>query len=1274
MRRDWLRGLGLGVLCLLMLGSAVAQSDRGTIAGSVLDSSGAAVGGASITITGADTGNTYKTVSTPEGVYRVADIQTGTYNITVEAPGFKVSQQKGVMVQISTTSALNITLEPGNVKEEVTVLADAPTLQTESSDIGTVVGTKQIEDLPLALNSTGQSFVRSPETFVFLTPGTTGPGTNSDHGSAGIYESKLSGGQNFGTEILLDGVSVVRSDSGAAFDQTAPTVEALTEFKVTTSMPSAQYGRTSGGIESFTTKSGSNLYHGSMFELFRNEALDAFSWNTDFANTQIALANQVAGCNNTTIPCQALNPKPRDRQNDFGGSLGGPVRIPHLYNGKDKTFFFFAWEQYRNRRGLTNGIDTLPTAAERGGDFSALLGPAATVNIGTPANPIIVPVTNPCTPGATVFEGEIFDPSTTQPNPSGPGTCRLPFAGNKITSGLSTVAGKVLGYLPEPNLTGTPANGVAGLISNYQNPTSLDHVVTTETSFRIDENLTNKNKIFFSYSSREQNYLNGGNFDLPAPLTPGNYYNYYFTHYLRYGWDYFATPSLLNHFTVGFNRVYTASISPSVNGSDWDQTLGITGATGKVFPEFQFAGSPFGIGYEQFSTQNYSVQVPNALVVADSVSLTKGRHSVRVGFEWRSYQYSILSQSQTSPQYNFSNNETSFAPSSEQPGANLTGDPFASFLIGQPDQEQLTVFSHYPRWAQNYYATYVQDDFKARHDLTLNLGLRWDVDTPRHEATGAQSVFSPTAVNSATPGQLGAFVYGKSATGANTYFKDFGPRIGFAYAPDYLHGTVIRGGYSIYYAALVYSDFGGSLTSGSTATPNFKNSDNFTPVQSLDAGFPTYTQPSNIQDPTLNVFTQNAVDYVAPSYGRPGMVQNWDFEVQHQIARDLILSIGYVGQHATRLLSNLAQTNTPNPVYNSLGNELKFQVDGSDGNNGPAILSSLGKSVPSWFTPGWGSGSAQNVIGQLLRPFPQYGAITTSCCLENLGQSTYNALEAKVERRFHNGLNLLASYTFSKTLTDADSSFSTETGFNSNVFGAQNPYNLKGEKAVSYQDIPQTFVLSYLYELPVGPGKRYLNHGVASKVLGGWQVSGIQRYQTGSPTVINEYATANPFSTGNYRFSLIGSPFPAHPAHWTPAQNGIWNSGCVENPNGIFQTPVTSPPTPTQTTANCSAFENPSDTSVPFGGGYIFGNLPTVVGWWRSPGYKNEDFSIIKRTTIREGQVLMFKLDIPNAFNRHVFGAIDGYPGDTFFGVPGGSGHNVINSPRTLQATLRYEF
>lgn len=1239
-------GLRIAVLCLLLVGGAWAQSDRGSISGTVLDTSGAAVSGASVTLKGVDTGSVYKTVSSSTGGYRLNDLAIGRYDVTVEATGFKTSVQRAVEIQINTVASLNITLQLGDVKEEVTVLADAPTVQTDSSDVGTVVEDKQIHDLPLSLNSTGQSFVRSPETFIFLTPGTIGQGTTGDHSSAGIYETKISGGQNFGSEILLDGASVQRMDSGTAFDQTAPSVEALTEFKVTTSTPSAEFGHTSGGVESFTTKSGTNKFHGSVFELFRNEALDAFSWNDDFANS-LAL--------NSGTP---LSPKPRDRQNDFGGALGGPVRIPHIYDGHDKTFFFFAWEQYRNRRGLALDVISIPTAAERGGDFSALLG----ADTGIP---------NPCTPGQDVFVGQIFDPSTTQ-TISGQ-TCRSPFPGNKITN-ISPVAQKVLTYLPPTNLTGTTnGNGVGpGTVQNYLNPQALDHVVTTQMSFRIDENLSQKHKLFFSYSSREQNYLNANNFDLPPPLTPSNYYNYYFTHYLRFGWDYIISPSLLNHVTVGFNRVYTAAKAPSVNGSNWEGVLGITGASGPTFPQFQFNAAQGGAAYSSWSDNNDTLQIPNALVVADSVSWTKGQHSFRFGFDWRSYQYSVEAPGTSSPAYIFSNNETSFTPPAQNPNTSLTGDPFASFLAGAPDQEQLMVTSHFSRWANNYYAMYVQDDFKARPNLTLNLGLRWDIETPRHEAIGAQSVLSLTTPNGDTPGQLGALIYGKGATGATTYFKNFGPRIGFAYSPDFIKNTVVRGAYSIYYAPLTYSDFGDNLSSGTTASPNFQSTDKYTPVQGLDAGFPSYTPPSNTQSPTLNTFTQNGLYYVAPNYGRPGMVQNWDIEIQHQLAPDLIWSTGYIGQHATRLRSNLAQINTPNPVYNSLGPALGYQVDGSDGNNGPAILSSLGVTVPSWFTPGWGgSGSSLNVIGQLLRPFPQYSTITTNCCLENLGQSTYNALQTKLERRFRNGLNLLASYTYSKTITDADSSFSTETGFNSSVFGAQNPYNLRGEKAVSYQDIPHAFVVSYLYELPFGPGKSHLTHGVASKVAGGWQISGVQRYQIGSPTVINEYSTSNPFSTGNYRLSLTGSPvFNPHSVQWTPENNATWNSGCTAT-NGLFGP---SAGNTGNSIGNCAAFEDPSAASLSGGGGYVFGNIPSVVSWWRSPGYKNEDFAVLKRTSITEGKDILFKLDIPNAFNRHVFGGIDGWPGDQFFGVPGGSGHAVLNAPRTIQATLRFEF
>jgi hypothetical protein len=1216
-----LRHFAVATAILLAAAFAAAQSDRGALVGTVLDSSGGVIADATVTATGTDTGAVYRTATTSTGSYRIPDMQVGTYSVSVSSPGFRTEQKTGVVVQINTTASLDFRLDAGDVKQTVTVLADAPSVQAETSEIGTVVGTKQIEDLPFAINATGQSFLRSPETFVFLAPGTAGPGTNSDHSSSGIFESKLSGGQNFSTEVLLDGASTVRADSGSAFDQTAPSVEALNEFKVTTSTMPAEFGRTSGGIESFTTKSGKNSYHGTAFELYRNDKLDANSWSNNFQGA----------------------PKPRDHQHDFGGSFGGPVRIPKVYNGHDKTFFFFSWEQYRNTQGTSN-LTTVPTQAERSGDFSALLGAPLTNNG--------APVLNPCD-GTPVLNGQIFDPSTTKT--VGGVQCRTAFPGNQVPVN-SSVAKSVLNFIPAPTSS--------GLINNFLF-TATKPIRDTTMSVRVDQNWGAKNKFFLSYSSRDQEVLNG-NPILPGPVDP-NFFNSNFTHYERVGWDYVISASLLNHFVVGLNRLNNFSKGKSVTGQDWDKTLGISGASGPVFPQFNFFGSPSGIGYQSLSAANDDNNVPNSLVVADSVSWIKGRHSFRFGFDWRSYQFSRLSQANTSPNYTFQNFQTAYIANNNQ-----TGDPFASFLLGLPNEEKLSINSVAPRWNSNYFAGYVQDDFKFRKNLTFNLGLRYDVDTPRHESHNAESVLDVKTPNPGAGGQLGALIYGSGAGGAKTYYKDFGPRVGFAYAPDSLlrvRDIVVRGGYSIYYAALTYSDFGTSLTSGTTATPDFVFTDNFTPVQSLDAGFPSFPPPSNAQDPALLNGTGSA-NLVLPEYGRPAMVQNWSLEVQHQVAPDLILSVGYVGMHSTRLHSNLAQVNSLNPSFYSLGTKLNDSVTSP---SGQATLASLGVTVPGWFQTLYGAGS-NDTVGQLLRPFPQYLGISTNCCLENLGQSTYNALEAKLERRFRNGLNLLASYTYSKTLTDADSSFPTFSGFNSNVFGAQNAYNLKAEKSVSYQDIPHTFVLSYLYELPVGPGKKYLTHGVASKVLGGWEIGGVHRYQAGSPVVINEFATSNPFSNGNFRFSVIpGVPLISPNAssfNASAAAKGLpnSNSGCSANSDGTFSAKSTN------NFFNCAALIDPNAAGLLAQRGYTFGNLPTTLSKIRTPSYLSEDFSIIKRTVITETHALTFKADIPNAFNRHVFGQLDGNPTSSTFGVPGGGGRSILNGARQIQLTLRYEF
>jgi hypothetical protein len=1224
------RFVAIAFFVFITAGTALAQSDRGTIAGTVLDSSGAVIQGASVTATGANTGAVYKTTSTDTGAYRIPDMQVGVYNLTVTAAGFKTSEQKGLVVQINTTSSLDITLQPGAVTDTLTVLADVPTLQTETSDIGTVVSTRQIMELPLEVNN---SSLRSPETFVFLTPGTAGPGTSDSRD--GIFQSKLAGGQNFGNEIILDGASTARADSGSAFDQTAPSVEALEEFKVTTSTVPAEFGRTTGGVESFTTKSGTNKYHGSAFEIFRNEALNAKEWFQDL-NKQ---------------------PKDIDKKHDYGGSFGGPVWIPKIYNGHDKTFFFFSWEQFRKKQGSTN-LSTVPTDMERQGDFSAFL---TTTQIGT----------NPCDNNNPIFVGQIFDPSTTQT--VGGVQCRKPFANNKVP--ISTVAQNILALTPEP--TSTNKN----LLINNFTLTTVNPILDTTWTVRVDHSFSDKNKLFFSFSKRDHESINGSPV-LPPPLDGGSFDHPFVTDYYRVGFEHFFSVSLLNHLNVGLNRIYNNNVASSANGTDWPAKLGISGAHGPIFPEISFAGGGLQ-SLTGYGTAQYDANYVNSLVVADSVSWTKGRHALRMGIDWRAYQYSVVDRSHESPGLGFDFAQTAVEPTLS--GGTSTGNAYASFLIGAVQSWSLAVRSHQPRFDSRYVGGYAQDDFKVRRNLMLNVGLRYEVETPRREASNQQSIISLTAPNPGAIGPSGplpgALIFGGtgqgrcncSASGAQTYYKDFAPRVGFSYAPDNLFGhlgrTVLRGGYAIYYGPLDYGDFAISLTDGFTASPS--GSAPFNPVISLDSGIPSFTPPPNIGNP-LSAAQDNGgfgggfggPTYLAQSYGRPAMVQNWSLEAERQLAPDLILSVGYVGMHATRLRSALAQINDLNPKFFSLGNQLNLPVTDP---LSPVPAPYANFCADYGCTPG-----SAGTVAQALRPFPQFQNINTDCCLENLGQSTYHALLAKVERRFHNGLNLLASYTYSKTLTDADSALPSFAQFSGGGYG-QNPFNLKGEKSLSYQDIPHTLVVSYIYELPVGKGKKFLNKGgIVDKVIGGWQIAGVQRYQSGQPlsfgcaTGVPGYST---YISGCIRFDRVpGQPLlsPGASSFDRAAASNTGNTGCMENnANGTFSAPVG-----VTTYFNCGAFIDPNASGLITQRGYAFGNFPRITGEVRSQRYVNEDFSIIKRVSFAESQSLTLKADLVNAFNRHVFSRPDTGPGDSTLGAVFGT----VDGSRKVQFALRYQF
>jgi Carboxypeptidase regulatory-like domain len=1225
MQRNLWKGavqIALGIW-MLTNGATQAQTVRGGLAGNVTDTSGAVIAGATVQAKNERTGDVATAATTSVGAYRFPELPLGSYDVTVSAPGFKNSVSTGVLVQIQQVTALNATLEPGGTAETVTVDANAPTIQTQTSDIGGIVTDKQIVELPLALGGVGA--LRSPEAFAFLLPGTTGPGTaNSNNG---IFLSKIAGGQNYGNEVLIDGASQQRSENGSSFDEEAPSVEALQEFKITTAMPQAEYGRTTGGIENFVTKSGTNNFHGTAYEIFRNEDLDANTW---FNNGNRAF--YCSGSNNTPA-CRSQYAKPQDKKNDYGVTMGGPVWIPKLFNGRDRLFFFFSWEQLGYKLGATN-TSTVPTLAMRNGDFSApLIYRTDLAPVGT----------NPCQGNAPVYQGEIFDPLTerTVSTPNGPVTCRDQFPGNRIDpSRFSPVANNILAYYP------LPTNDQQ--FNNFAFPSSIPINNTTYT-VRIDANLSQRSRMWGSYSARENNRISGGNPYLPDPVDPSTWKQDFLTHFGRFGWDYSFSPALLNHLNFGSNRSNSINYAQAIfSRINWSQQLGIGNAISLNFPQITNSdafhpvvgnsGEVINLGNPPQNDDN----VDNGLRLNESVAWEKGRHSFAFGVDLRWQQYSPINGN--SPVINFCGNQTASAAGISD------GYGFASQMLGRACGGNQSVIPHQSRWTSWYYGLFAQDDFKLSQNLTLNLGVRWDVDLPRHEAKDFTSNFSPTA-NDPEFNVPGALVFGTNCKGCNTawadtWYKDIAPRIGFAYTPPQFQGkTVFRGGAGIIYGPLQYSDFGGSMNTGYRANPSFPDN-GFDPSFTLDSGFPAFAQPPNL-DPGIFNGQPVSGSYIEKQYGRPAMISQWTLQIQQEVAKDLILTVGYVGNKAQNLHSNIQNINNIDQSYFALGNHLNDQVIGN----------TVGVTEPfSGFNDLWHGAQVQRA----LRPFPQYDFIDSGCCLQNVGMSSYEALLTSLERRFRNGLNLLASYTWAKQITNSDSLLPNQSVA---VAQVQNVNNLHAEKAVSAQDVPNTVVLSWLYELPFGHSKPWLNSGFTSYVLGGWEIGGVQRYMSGQPFSFC-CATGIPGFQNQIRFNRVSSSDLKSPAYHQGHVNPIGAQAADPNSNTLFNLDTIRQP-------QGGAFfdENAVANRGEFGA-FTLGDMPRVTGEVRTPAYYNEDFSILKNTPIHENIVFQLKFELLNAFNRHTFSIPDTAPNDNLFGVPNGT----LTNPRNVQITGRINF
>ena len=1262
------------LILLLLLGSfvnaAISQSARGELAGTVADETGAIVPGAVVLATNQQTGGKNETKSSSAGTYRFSDIPLGTYTVTVTAPGFSTTTSTGVQVTINSTTALNIALKTGTVSDVVNVDASGLSLESESSDISGTISNKQIEDLPLAL-ANGVGGMRSPETFVFLVPGTTGPGSGTSGNSGnGVFFSRLSGGQAYGAEVLLDGASIQRSENGSSFDETSPSIEALQEFKVTTSTPQAEFGRTTAGIESFSTKSGSNTFHGNAYFLFKNRVLDANSWFNDaYASTNCVGVTEI-NCNYK---------KPQDSKYDFGGVFTGPVKIPHLYNGRDRTFFLFAWEKYQLH---TSGTiqSTVPTAAERTGDFTDILGGPVPATL-APNN------INPCT-GQQVYYNEIFDPTTDRPGPAPGQYCRSPYTTlNVIPSTLiSPAAQKLIAGLPLPNQTGL-ANAPFPNYNNYVQ-TGNQPITNTTYTIRIDQNFGTSSKIFATYDTRENFKLTGVP-DFPAPYNNSGYVQDFTTHYSRAGWDYTFSPTLLNHVNLGYNRTNSVNLGAGFN-SPTANAAGIKGLEAPFFPILNFVS---GDNLSTLGQQQNGQNVDNGARFNDSVSWQKGRNSFKFGVDVRFQQYSVIDYNTDS--LTFYRDQSSVQ--NEGPQYLFDGSAFASFLTGYVGASSQTVFNDHPRWNSHYLAGFVQDDLKFSSNLTINLGLRYDVDVPRHEANNRTSNFSLTAPDPAAGNLPGALVFASNCkcntAWADTWYKDFAPRVGFAYVlPGTNNKAVIRGGGAIIYGPLQYNDFGGGMSAGYTQTrsPVGVNTDRGTFGHSfqLDTGFQN-ADGSAVDfaaslDPgqlTGGVGQFNTVgnEVITPQDGRPSMTSNWSLQLQDELAQDLLLKIGYIGQVAQNLRSgDLTNYNNISKAYFSLGDKL---------NNA------------AYYIPEGGSNGGVNApyttfagnLGQALRPFPQYDFIQGDCCLENLGHSSYNAMVVSLERRFRQGFNLQASYTWSKSITDADSAipFSYVTG--NQLEQGQDNTNLKLEKAVSVQNIPQTLSLSYLYQFPFGKGRKFLSNNRALDLLiGGWEVGAIQRYSSGQnisfgcasgiPYYQNCVSfTEGPGAGGVHDFTTAAfkhnknGPNQFNGQSWfksayRPAgTNGPNDAGVTMAEAGFVDQNAEGLNQPRPYSPDCS---NGNCSFAP----YALGNIPRVTQAVTGPGFKAEDVSLLKVFHLAGTQSFQIKAEAIDVFNRHRFALPNQTPsastGVGAFGIPTGTDYG----PRNLQLTAKYFF
>lgn len=1190
------------VACLFLTLSpplAHAQGLAG-MTGTITDPSGAVVPDAKVTVTNNATNVVHTATTTSQGTYFITDLIPGTYTVKIEKQGFELAVVQNVNVYVSQTATADAILTTGATSTTVEVSAPSITLQTDEPNLGTVIQSTIIEEVPTFI---GGGRDRQIDNYLFLVPGVTGSS----------FSHRINGGVDFQNEVMFNGVVVAQAETQGFQTIYNPPFELVNEPDILTSNFSSRYGFAQG-VASYRMKSGTNQLHGDLFEINRNSYFNAAGVNPSGSGFD---ANGVF----------QKGPVPHDVENNFGFSAGGPVWIPKLYDGRNKTFFYTSWDWYRVNASPGGNL-TVPTQAMVGGDFSAICASGFTAGVcndrdgsGNVADQIYVPPN---------FTGSAIPAGCTAPAPG------QPWAGNVIpTACFSALSKTLLSKIPTPTfptLTGNLTPQVKVL------PTKQANI-----GFTIDQNFGQTQA--FHVTWWRDKWTNLGTSNNPA-LFNNEFSGAQLSPDLGTGFilTYSKTFSSNLVMTAGFS--WLGELNFQYNTQPGVSFAGVTG--GSTLPFINFQGNT-GQGF--FNPTSWGMQASSGPLFGETFSINRklglgfdnnwlyihGRNTFNIGFEIRrAYQDDHECQGCGG---GFAFKAQTTADPTNTSGS--TGAAFASFLLGDVDSA-FRRFVAENRLRNLYFAPYIQDDIKLTSKLTVNAGLRWDIPRPFLENNNNVTFFDATtpnagAINPATGQPLlgAAGILGTCSTcagfrRADIHWKDFSPRIGLAYKLN--PKTVVLAGYSVNFLDEGPYEFGNNKLSvdyGSLSAGQIQ-------VNSNGSNVPAYGiwdgKPLGV--PSLAAFSPTAFNASGPLFafskdpGPNAYIQMWSGGVQRELPNNMLLSVSYIGNRAVHLTSMLNPINQTNPKYltmfcpSGIKTDPNCPMSPNSPNNAwtsavsQADLQSLGfaeapctvfapppnPTCPASgmaFTPyvnfinDYGPGAG---LSRALLPYPQFNPSESAGGLTNqfnmAGSSTYNALQAQIQKRFSNGLTFLANYTLSKNMSNTDSGFSS---FN---FGAENGFNQKAEWSVSQNDQTNVVNISGVYELPLGPGKKFLNQGGLrmKNIVGGWQLSGLFQYASGLPITI--YSNEDPFQNGFNR------------ANYNPA------TALSINYNNYYKgLPV----------FNISAFSDP---------GFVEGNEPRVLSNLRNPFQSNETVALAKRFYFSERMNLELRMEYANIFNR----------------------------------------